>query len=172
MTWRTTSNRIVDNFFYLTVIMIVLHTNRLTTAQELSVSLLWNQEYPQQIMMETLIDFESYISTLTDEDHYLYTEDEVLGWAFKFTRNQERWFAIIIDSSIHHKGIGTMLLNKLKDGETELNGWVVDHSNYKKANLQTYSSPLPFYLKNGFKVLEDIRFQSPKISGIKIKWEK
>lgn len=152
--------------------MNILHTNSLTIEQKISVSLLWNQEYPQQIMMETLIDFESYLSELIDEDHYLYAGDELLGWAFKFTRNKEKWFAIILDSSIQHKGIGTMLLNKLKDGETELNGWVVDHNKYKKANMETYISPLPFYIKNGFKVLKDTRFQSPKLSGLKIKWEK
>lgn len=152
--------------------MIVLHTNQLTAEQKIAVSLLWNQEYPQQIMMETLIDFESYLSELLDEEHYLYTEDDILGWAFKFTRNKEKWFAVILDSSVQHKGIGTLLLNKLKTGETTLNGWVVDHNNYKKSNLETYTSPLPFYIKNGFKVLEDIRLQSPKLSGVRIKWEK
>lgn len=152
--------------------MNILHTNNLTIEQKISVSLIWNQEYPQQIMMETLIDFESYLSELIDEDHFLYADGEVLGWAFKFTRNKEKWFAIILDSSIHHKGIGTMLLNKLKDGETELNGWVVDHNKYKKANMEPYFSPLPFYIKNGFQVLKDVRIQSPKLSGVKIKWEK
>lgn len=152
--------------------MNILHTNSLTIEQKISVSLLWNQEYPQQILMETLIDFESYLSELIDEDHYLYVDDEVLGWAFKFTRNKEKWFAIILDSSIQHKGIGTMLLNKLKEGETELNGWVVDHNEYKKSTMETYFSPLPFYIKNGFQVLKDVRFPSPKLSGLKIKWQK
>lgn len=152
--------------------MNILHTNRLTAEQKLSVSLLWNQEYPQQIMMETLVDFESYFSEFIHEDHYLYADDEILGWAFKFTRNKERWFAVILDSSIQHKGIGTLLLNKLKDGERELNGWVVDHNNYKKANCETYLSPLAFYIKNEFKVLEDIRLRTKKLSGVKIKWEK
>ena len=33
-----------------------------------------------------------------------------------------------------------------------------------------YRSPLDFYIKNGFKVLPEIRLELPSISAVKIKW--
>lgn len=151
----------------------ILHTTGLTTEQKIAVSVLWNQEYPAQLIMETLTDFDRYLSGLTSAEHFLYIEepDDILGWAFKFTRDAEKWFAVILDSSVHHKGIGSMLLNQLKQEEQKLNGWVIDHNRYKKSNLETYSSPIAFYLKNGFEVNKEIRMESPQLSAVKISWK-
>lgn len=150
--------------------MNILALTTLTIDQKIAASLLWNQEYPHQVMMENLTDFDTYLDGLTDIVHYLYLQDELLGWAFKFTREGEKWFVIILDSAIHHQGVGTHLLNHLKENETQLNGWVIDHNQYKKTDAQTYHSPLPFYLKNGFEVLSNVRLNTPKLSGVKIRW--
>lgn len=150
----------------------IVHTHRLTAEQKIAVSLLWNQEYPHQVMLETLTDLDAYLDGLSDLQHILYISDELLGWAFKFRRDGERWFAIIIDSSIQQKGIGTLLLNELKKEEEELNGWVINHDNYKKADTATYRSPLPFYTKNGFNVFEQIQLETAQLSGVKIVWRR
>lgn len=78
---------------------------------------------------------------------------------------------IILDSIVHLKGLGSLLLEQLKDKETALHGWVVDHNNYLKSNVETYLSPLNFYLKNEFRVVEDIRLELPHLSAVKITWE-
>lgn len=133
---------------------------------------LWNQEYPLQLKYKTIENLDGYLSSLTGADHFLYTGEsgEILGWAFKFSRESVKWFAIILDSSIHKQGIGTLLLDQLKNHEAELSGWVVDHNDYTRANGETYISPLAFYLKNGFKILADQRLESPQLSAAKITW--
>lgn len=138
----------------------------------MELSRLWNQEYPAQLMLESMEDFDQYLLELINVTHILYTGagNEILGWAFKFTRNEAKWFAIILDGSIHQKGIGSLLLNHLKENETELNGWVIDHERYKKTDLKYYKSPVNFYLKNGFILREQERIESPKLSAVKIVW--
>jgi len=152
--------------------MNFVRSSVLTAEQKLAASLLWNQEYPHQVMMENLTDFDNYLGQLTDTEHFLYMSDELLGWAFKFMRDGERWFTIILDSSIHHQGIGTLLMEQLKANERELNGWVIDHDHYKKTDAEPYRSPLQFYLKNGFTVLEGIRLKTIKLQGVKIRWNR
>ena len=154
--------------------MAIPYTKTLTSEQKRKVLFLWNQEYPAQLRMETIEDFDQYLSGLTDASHILYTGEanHIPGWAFKFTRNKEKWFAIILDYRIHGQGIGSMLLNQLKENETELNGWVIDHDRYKKNNLETYVSPLSFYLKNGFVIVKDTRLESAHLSAAKILWNK
>lgn len=135
--------------------------------------MLWNREYPNQLKHDQLTDLEQYLDQLTDPYHYLYTNDtdDILGWAFKFARDGEKWFAVILDSSLHKKGIGTFLLDQVKDQEKSLHGWVVEHDNYRRSDGETYPSPLNFYLKNGFKIIEEIRLESSKLSAVKITWD-
>jgi GNAT superfamily N-acetyltransferase len=152
--------------------MKVVHTYELSNGQKTAVMQLWNQEYPLQLKYGTIESLDVYLSSLTGADHFLYTGEsgEILGWAFKFSRESVKWFAVILDSSIHKQGIGTLLLDQLKNHETELNGWVVDHNDYTRADGETYVSPLAFYLKNGFKILADQRLESPQLSAAKITW--
>ena len=152
--------------------MAIISTGTLSAQQKIAVSLLWNQEYPVQLLLQNVADFDHYLSGLSDLQHLLYTglNDELLGWAIKFKRNGEKWFAIIVDSHMHKQGIGAMLLQKLREDETVLNGWVVDHDSYKKSNAEAYQSPLPFYIKNGFKAELDIRSESDTLSAVKISW--
>jgi hypothetical protein len=152
--------------------MEVIHTTELTNEQRNRILVLWNKEYPDQLKYKDLNGLNTYISNLPGAKHLLYMENSnVLGWAFKFFRESETWFAIILDGSIHKKGIGTLLLNKLKDNESALSGWVVDHNTYLKTNGEIYCSPLNFYLKNDFSITMDLRLESPQLSAAKIKWE-
>ncbi len=94
----------------------------------------------------------------------------ILGWAFSFGRDNERWFAIILSDVIQRKGLGRILIDKLKSPEDEMNGWVIDEHSTKKANKQNYLSPLDFYRKCGFSILANQRLENEKISAVKIKW--
>ena len=97
---------------------------------------------------------------------------EIKGWYFDFIRNNEKWFAIILDSKIQGKGYGTKLLELAKQKENVLNGWVIDHNRDKKKNGASYISPMNFYLKSGFEKLAKNRLESEKISAVKIIWRK
>lgn len=152
--------------------MTVIHTIELTEEQKIGILNLWNNEYPDQLNYRDLNGLNSYLSDLPGARHYLCMKDnEILGWAFKFSRDTETWFAIILDSSIQKQGVGTLILNKLKADEITLSGWVVDHDRYLKINGETYYSPLNFYLKNGFGVNRQLRLESPQLSAAMIKWQ-
>ena len=147
---------------------------KLTDRQKDAIIELWNEEYPEQIKYGDPADFDEYLNKQSDKRHYLLTNEigELLGWGFQFVRDGIQWFAIIIGSRIKGQGYGTMLLNELKKNNSILNGWVADHNNYRKQDGTIYESPLPFYLKNGFIVLYDVRLDTEKLSAVKIVWRK
>ena len=123
---------------------------------------------------QTLSEFEEYLGNLMEQSHILMKSENqnIKGWYFDFIRENEKWFAIILDSKFHGKGFGTKLLNLGKEKESELNGWVIDSQNDKRKNGELYNSPLMFYLKNGFEKLDKERLELEKISAVKIKWKK
>lgn len=152
--------------------MNILETLALTPSQLIAVLALWNQEYPENLNY-SMADFEKYLHALTNIKHYLLSAYDgiVAGWAFTFNRDEQKWFAIILDQSKQMQGYGTHILNKLKETEPELNGWVIDHNNYLKANGEPYKSPLGFYIKNKFEVTST-RLETEKLSAVKIIWRK
>jgi hypothetical protein len=154
--------------------MKIIQTGSLTLDQKQSLFELWNSEYPEKIGYNELSEFENYLEGLSNKEHYLVIDDQnqILGWAFTFFREQEDWFGIIIDSKIQGKGFGMLLLDELKKNKLVLNGWVIDHQNVLKQNKEPYLSPLFFYTKNGFLVEKDIRMENEKISAVKIRWER
>ena len=135
---------------------------------------LWNNEYPKKLNYKLFEEFEKYLENLKNQSHILMRNENqnIKGWYFDFIREKERWFVIILDSKLHGQGIGTKILNIAKKKETELNGWVIDHNNYKKKNEELYASPLNFYLKNRFEKISEKRLEIEKISAVKIKWKK
>jgi len=135
---------------------------------------LWNDEYPEKLNYQTFSEFEKYLGNLTEQSHILMKSknQSIKGWYFDFVRENEKWFAIILDSKFHGKGFGTKLLNLGKEKESELNGWVIDKQYDKRKNGELYKSPLNFYLKNGFEKLDNERLELEKISAVKIKWKK
>ena len=96
---------------------------------------------------------------------------KIKGWYFDFYRDDEKWFALILNSKCQRKGWGRKILNLAKEKETELNAWVIDHNKYKKRNGELYKSPLNFYVKNGFEIMLETRLQNEKIAAVKIKWK-
>lgn len=154
--------------------MKIIATNSLKNLQIKDVYVLWNAEYPKNLTHPNLINFENYLNELTNQYHNLLIDESgiIKGWYFDFDRNNEKWFAMILASEIHGKGFGTLLLNEAKKRESTLNGWVIDKTNYLKQNGEGYKSPIPFYLKNGFHKLPEIRLELEHLSAVKIRWEK
>jgi GNAT superfamily N-acetyltransferase len=152
--------------------MNIVSTTLLSAAQKEAVFQLWNNEYPAQIGYTDMTGFDNYLGNLANQSHHLYVDESnlIAGWAFSFEREEEKWFAIIVDSSLQRKGIGSTMLARLKEELSILNGWVVDHASYKRKNGEAYVTPLPFYTKNGFEVCTDIRLDIPQLSAVKIKW--
>jgi GNAT superfamily N-acetyltransferase len=148
-----------------------LDTKSLQTDQLLQLMLLWNKEYPVSIAHNSFEDFETYLSTLSYCKHYLLEENKMIyAWGFEFDRNNERWFALIIDNAQQGKRIGSHLLNYMKQFNKQLNGWVIDHSNAKMSNGNYYRSPLAFYIKNDFQLISHQRIDKEAISAVKIQW--
>ncbi|OGS73650.1 MAG: GNAT family N-acetyltransferase [Flavobacteria bacterium RIFCSPLOWO2_12_FULL_35_11] len=152
----------------------IIITNCLDNSQIKVVFELWNAEYPKNLTHKSLSDFENYLNALANQHHMLLINKNgaIKGWYFDFDRNTEKWFAMILASEIHVKGFGTMLLNEAKKRESELNGWVIDKTDYLKQNGDGYKSPVPFYLKNGFHKLPEIHLELEHLSAVKIIWKK
>jgi GNAT superfamily N-acetyltransferase len=135
---------------------------------------LWNSEYPERLKHASVVELEAYLTALNNKQHILLTDEqqELQGWCFSFEREDETWFAIIVNGASQSKGYGRQLLNALKEKHTYLNGWVIDHPHDKKTNGLPYRSPLPFYLSNGFKTEPGTRLETEKISAVKIVWKR
>jgi hypothetical protein len=154
--------------------MKIIETRDLALEQKQTLFELWNAEYPERIGYRELSEFENYLEGLSSVKHFLLVNDlnQIFGWAFAFVREDENWFGIIIDSKMHGKRFGTLLLDELKRNALVLNGWATDHQNDVKRNKEPYLSPLDFYTKNGFIVDQNIRMENEKISAVKIRWER
>lgn len=153
--------------------IVLIESNCLDIQQKESLLKLWNTEYPTNLAYSNINEFEKYLNALKAIRHILLVKEnrEIVGWTFAFNRDNERWFVIILASSIQGKGFGKLALDKLKVSEKELNGWVIDNNFYLKANGEKYLSPLEFYQKMGFSVLTDSRLELEHISAVKIKWQ-
>ncbi len=154
--------------------MQIIEQNELTSTQKNRIVELWNAEYPENLAFSEVSKFDVYLSERPHQKHFLLmnTVDEIVGWACVFERESARWFAIIIDGGQQGKGLGAKLIDALKAAENQLFGWVIDHSDSRKSNGETYQSPLGFYRKIGFTVHEGERIEKDGISGVKIEWEK
>lgn len=134
---------------------------------------LWNNEYPKQLNYQTMDEFDLYLDGLSEKNHYLLIDakDKIKGWAFTFLRNDEDWFAIILNQDVQGTGKGSLLINELKKKKDSLNGWVIEHENDVKQNKEKYKSPLLFYIKNGFVICTETRIENEKMSAVKINWK-
>lgn len=153
--------------------MKILELNILKSRFKEAVYDLWNKEYPQNLAYFQLSDFDNYLAKLEDQSHLLLVDEQGLikGWYFDFIRENEPWFAMILDSKIQGKGWGTQLLNLAKENADTLNGWVIDHDRDLKVDGSVYKSPLAFYKKNGFDLIASERLELENISAVKIKWK-
>ena len=154
--------------------MNIIKTENLSELQKQRIVELWNNEYPARLRLSGIASFDEYLSRLGAPEHYLLTNEDgqIKGWLACFTRDAEKWFAMIVDTSEQKKGYGSRLLSRVKEFETEFNGWVMDGDKAFKSNGEAYPSPLGFYLKNGFEVLEDVRLETETMSAVKIRWSR
>lgn len=154
--------------------MKINRQTKLDDEQKKQIFALWNNEYPERLAYQSIENLENYFNKLYNQTHYLLLneQNEIDGWATTFIRENEKWFAIIVSEKLHGKGIGTQMLNKLKEDEAVLNGWVIDHDSDKKLNGNYYKSPIEFYQKNGFEIIAETRLELDIMSAVKIKWIK
>lgn len=130
---------------------------------------LWNEEYPINLAnrLPLLIEENEVLSHYIIENE----QEQIIAWALDFKRENEISFSIIVSSEYKGKGLGRLLINKLKEQNDEFYGWVIDHDNDLKVNDEKYASPLAFYEHLDFEVLSDRRLQTELISAVKIKWK-
>ena len=149
-------------------------TKTLSLSEKHQIFDLWNNEYPRNLKYENFEQFKDYLKDLKDQNHILVLDENerIIGWYFDFIREEERWFAAILNSEFHGKKIGTSLMEMAKKERSKLNGWVITSNDYLKSNNNVYNSPVGFYVKNGFQIHEDIRLETGKINALKISWEK
>lgn len=151
--------------------MIIKETSNLTPEQEKAILTIWNKVYPSHLSYSSIDGLHNYLQQLANSTHYVAFDVQLIGWLSVFDREGERWLVLIVDDSYHGKGIGTALLDRAKANEQVLNGWVIDHNEDQKPNGTFYTSPLSFYLKNGFEILNQ-RLEKGKLSAIKIRWSR
>jgi len=146
--------------------------DHLSAEEEKELLVLWNEEYPTLIHFDALENFQQYLQRLVAIKHYLLKTSggSIQGWAFCFDRENERWFAILLSADIQGRGYGKMLINCIKRDERSLTAWVIDKNQYQKKNGKTYTSPLPFYLKNGFKIFPEEKPKDSSLEVVKIRW--
>ncbi|NMH27759.1 GNAT family N-acetyltransferase [Flavobacterium silvaticum] len=154
--------------------MIIRQKKLLDTFEKIRICQIWNCEYPVTLNYENVADFEMYLNSLSDPNHYLLigNDDTIQGWACTFSRNDSRWFAILLDTEIHGKGFGSQMLSELKKAESDLSGWVIDRDSEVRKDGSFYKSPLDFYLKNQFRPCAEERLETEKISAVKIFWKR
>ncbi|MFH6997872.1 hypothetical protein ACHRVZ_08055 [Flavobacterium sp. FlaQc-57] len=154
--------------------MQIIEKDVLTLEQKDSLMQIWNNEYPERLHLNTIEDFDLYLNGLANTKHYLLLDDsnEIKGWTFTFLRENENWFAIILDHQIQGRGNGSLLMNEIKKNNNSLNGWVIDQDNEVKQNATLYRSPMLFYVKNEFTICKEIRIENEKLSAVKINWKR
>jgi len=115
---------------------------------------------------------QAYLDRCTNPRHFTVHENGLLqAWLCSFDRNDSRWFVMIIDTRFQGNGLGTALLTTAMSKEEALNGWVVEHDNYRLQDRSTYRSPLGFYLKLGFH-LQPNRFDDGELQAIQLLWRR
>jgi hypothetical protein len=153
--------------------MNIVEVETLSEIQKEQIVTIWNKAYPSSLKYDNLEAFDQYLSTLNQVKHYLIKDEEqIIAWLSTFVRENEKWFAVIVEASYQKKGMGLHLIKQVQKDEKELNGWVIDHHLLKKSDETPYISPLQFYLKNDFELLPEIRLENEKISAVKIRWNK
>lgn len=148
--------------------MQLINTATLSDNQIQQIDVLWNQEYPKNLMNR----FSILLGDATNYRHFILENEaqQVLGWAVLFDKENETRFSIIVGEASKGMGLGSRLMDALKQACPCFYGWVIDNDNDIKNDGSIYRSPLTFYLKHGFEVLSDQRLDTPIIKAVKVKW--
>ncbi|MGB0933224.1 MAG: GNAT family N-acetyltransferase [Lishizhenia sp.] len=134
---------------------------------------LWNLVYPSGIAHISLEQTVEFINTKENRTHYVIKNAyKMIAWSFTFLRNEQCWISILVDSKHQKKGLGKALIQEMKADNDELCGWMVDKPGYKTLEGKPYKVPLDFYLRLGFVVQENCRFDSDLLNSVKIEWKK
>lgn len=144
-------------------------TKVLTTKQFKQINQLWNEEYPKNLKDR----FPILLEGVNNYNHYIIDDPNknVIAWAVDFEKDKQVRFSIIVSSINKGKGFGGKLIAKLKEENEEFYGWVIDHNNDLKLNGSPYQTPMPFYLKHNFEILNDSRIDTEMIKAVLIKWK-
>jgi GNAT superfamily N-acetyltransferase len=144
-------------------------TKVLTQQQAMQIDMLWNALYSVKLKDR----FSLLLQGVDNFMHYM-IEDEagnVQAWAVYFEKEDKIRFSILVSKAAQGKGLGRQLIDALKADLPEFYGWVTDHNNDLLSDGSTYISPLPFYLKQGFKVLDNVRLDTEMIQAVMIHWD-
>lgn len=146
--------------------MEILKAKNIDENQFQQINDLWNEEYPINLKNR----FGLLLEGVSNYNHYLIEENnQILAWAVDFEKDNETRFSIIVNKKHQRKGLGSLLIDRLKKDLGEFYGWVIDHNNDIKENGEFYQTPISFYRNNGFEVLIDERIDSEIIKAVKIK---
>lgn len=154
--------------------MNITAVSSLSLSQKERLLHLWNAEFTTGVRSKNLAAFEDYLSKWEYPHHILLLDEQevVQGWIFIFSRDGGRWFSMLLDKNLHGRGYGSQLLKAAQQTENQLNGWVVDDDEHVKSDGTAYRSPIGFYVKNGFEVKREDRYESEVLSAVKVFWER
>lgn len=150
---------------------------QLTEEQKAAVVKLWNNEYPTSLTLGGIDHFDAKMGDLTGQEHIILTnnKDELVAWmlVFDFTMEGQdiRWFIILLDRSLQRQGVGTQVLNRAKERNDNLNGWMIYQEGLPMSDNAVYPLPIAFYKKHGFTMYPDIKWDAVPFDAIKISWQ-
>src|SRR3989337_271677 len=89
----------------------------LNDRQKLGIIEMWNNEYPKELSLDGLAEFDQYLNTLSDKNHLLLSDENgtVKGWLIYFVRSNEQCFVMLLDSSLQGQGLGSKFLSLAKE---------------------------------------------------------
>jgi GNAT superfamily N-acetyltransferase len=160
-------------FMQYTQEITITPTTVLTEAEQRQLHALWNNEYPALFNYQAFEDFQNYILSLQDVNHYCikHSSEEIIAWASDFMREDERWFGVIVRSDHQRSGLGAYLMQHLKAKNPALSGWMIDNNRELKSDGTYYQSPHLFYRLQDFEFHPDEHMGFDRISAIKITWK-
>ncbi len=153
---------------------MIIQTPALNSSQQKELFKCWNDVYPVNLKFDDLVKMKSYFDGLQQLQFFLLVDGSIpaTAFSFRFIRDDELWLAMLMPPSMQGKGYGSILLEELTERVDTISAWVIDHDLDVKADGTPYRSPLPFYLKNGFQILKDVRLEIETISAAKLVWNR
>ncbi|MFM1947382.1 MAG: hypothetical protein RL207_1665 [Bacteroidota bacterium] len=149
--------------------MIIHQTEFLSTQQFSEIAALWNAEYPIQLKDRLALLLEGNTKTI---HFYLLDEfEQIIAWSVLFEKEQDLRFSIIVSRKHQKQGLGSVLLNEMKNKGMDFSGWVIDHDLDLLSDGSNYKSPLRFYLKNGFILDESFRLNTEMIQAVLVRYK-
>jgi GNAT superfamily N-acetyltransferase len=147
----------------------IIKTKELSLNQVEQINQVWNDEYPIKLNNRFRIllnDAKSYMHYIIENE-----KQEIIAWGVMFEKEDEHRFSILVVKKYQGQELGKQLIDSFKKDYPIFYGWVIDHDNDVKINGEKYVSPLPFYLKHGFKILNEQRIDTEMISAVKVEFK-